>query len=1038
MGTITTGVGLISGINTAELIDQLIALDSRPVSILQSRVGVLQSQQAAFQNINAQLLGLKTSIDGLVKPASFNATTAASSNEEILTASSSSSATPGTYSFLVSRLVSSQQTITRGFGDTNSTPLPGGTLTFERGEARLDRDTNLDSLNGGSGIRRGYIRITDRSGASALIDLSRAVTVDDVLDQINNATGIRVLAEVNGDGLKITDLSGETTGNLIVANVGTSSTASSLGLLGNSAGTDTLSGTTVNTVGRASVLATLNDGTGIRMHGSLNDFRITASDATTYDISLANATNLGDVIDEIEEETGGVITAAISADGLGLVLTDTTGGGASFTVTALNSSNTAADLGILGDDSDANGQIGGTRLTGGINSKLLRNLNGGAGVTTLGTINIQTRDGNDFDVDLAGATSVTDVIRLINAAGGGATASLNNTGNGLLLTDSTSGGGDIVISDSTGSAAADLGLAGTFSDTDTVDSGNLQFRYITPATSFDALGIVRGKFILTDSSGKSATVDLTQGDETTIGDVLNEINSRGLYITASINASGDGILLTDTNAAPISKMKVEESGSTTAASLGILGEADTFGADIDGSFEKTVSITANVLEAATLLSTLNDGEGIANTVGEAEFTITTRDGATHDIDLDGVTTVQELIDAIATQTGGSVTASINAIEAGLKLTDNTSGSTTFKVEAFADSGSTAAADLGIEKSDTNSDGVIGGGSLVQVTTLQDLVTAINEANVGVVASIINDGSPGDPYRLSLSSENAGSSGSFVFDDGGLGFNAINLTEAQDAVVFFGGGDPAKSIALISSSNTLDDVLPGLDITLKTASSQPVTVTIAKDTESITSTVQKFVENFNALVTNIDNLSSYDTETEKRGLLLGDSTVAQIKQQLFNAVIRRGSNTTSQYNNLLQVGISVSGGQLQLDTAKFQAALANDPVGVKALFTYELTEENDDGEDVLVAQGPGQYLLDVAERLTDVDYSPVQTKLDSLAQQVKNYNARIESLNQLLEQKRARLESQFAAMESALATLQTQNGALNNLASLASNLSASNG
>ncbi len=1036
MGTITTGTGLISGIDTANLIDQLIALDSKPVTILQSRVSVLQSQQAAFQNINAQLLGLKTSIQSLVKPASFNATNASSSNEEILTASSSSSASPGTYSFLVSRLVSSQQTVTRGFGDMDSTPLPGGTLTFERGEARLDRDTTLDSLNGGSGVRRGYIRITDRSGASALIDLSRAVTVTDVLDQINNSTGIRVLAEVDGDNLKITDLSGETTGNLIVANVGTSATATSLGLLGNSAGTDTITGTTINTVGRSSVLATLNDGTGIRKHGSLNDFRITASDGSHYDISIANAANLGDIIDEIAQETGGVITAAISADGLGLVLTDTTGGGATFAVTALNSSYAATDLGILGSDTDANGQIGGTRLTGSINSKLLRNLNGGSGVGSLGVINIQTRDGNDTDIDLASATSVNDVIKLINAAGAGVTATLNNTGNGLLLTDNTAGSGDIVITDSGGTTAADLGLAGTFSDTNTVDSGSLQFRYITEATSFDALGIVRGKFILTDSSGRSATVDLTQGDETTIGDVIHEINSRGLYITASINENGDGILLTDTNTSPISKMKVEDSGSTTAASLGILGEADTFGANIDGTFEKTVTITANVLEADTLLSTLNDGDGIANTTGKAEFTITTRDGATHDIDLDGVTTVQELIDAISTQTGGSVTASINAIETGLKLKDNTSGTATFKVEALEGSDSTAAADLGIEKSDTNSDGVIGGGSLVKVTTLQDLVTAINDANVGVVASIINDGSPGDPYRLSLSSENSGSRGAFVFDDGGLGFNAINLTEAQDAVVFFGGGDPAKSIALTSSTNTLDDVLPGLDITLKTASSQAVTVTIAKDTESITNTVQKFVDNFNTVISNIDKLDSYDTETESRGLLLGDSTVAQIKQQLFNAVIRRGTNLSGNYTSLIQVGISVgSDGLLQLDSSKLQAALANDPDGVKALFTYELTEENDDGEDVLLAQSPGQYLLDLAERLTDTESGPVQSKLDSLAQQVKNYNARIDTLNELLDQKRSRLESQFAAMESALATLQTQSSSLTSLSSLASSSSS---
>src|SRR5690606_23817141 len=230
------------------------------------------------------------------------------------------------------------------------------------------------------------------------------------------------------------DLSGGT-GDLIVANVGTSNTATSLGLAGNSAATDTVIGAAVNTVGRSSVLAALNGGNGISRHGALDDFRITTAGGGSFNISIADATNLGDVIDEIEQETAGAVTAAISADGLGLVLTDTTGGGAGFTVTALNNSGAASDLGILGDDADGRGTIGGTRLTGTINSKLIRNLNGGAGVDALGTISIQNRAGVTTQVDLSAAASIADVVGAINASGAGVTASLNRAGNGLMLTD---------------------------------------------------------------------------------------------------------------------------------------------------------------------------------------------------------------------------------------------------------------------------------------------------------------------------------------------------------------------------------------------------------------------------------------------------------------------------------------------------------------------------------------------------------------------------------------------------------------------------
>src|SRR6185369_6794675 len=125
--------------------------------------------------------------------------------ESVLTATSAATAPPGTYSFAVSRLVSTQQTITRGFTDTAATALGAGTLTFEFGPAGLSADTDLRQLNGGDGVTRGKVRITDRSGASAVIDLSRALSVDDVLDAINSASGINVLASVEGDHLKLTD-----------------------------------------------------------------------------------------------------------------------------------------------------------------------------------------------------------------------------------------------------------------------------------------------------------------------------------------------------------------------------------------------------------------------------------------------------------------------------------------------------------------------------------------------------------------------------------------------------------------------------------------------------------------------------------------------------------------------------------------------------------------------------------------------------------------------------------------------------------------
>ena len=69
---------------------------------------------------------------------------------------------------------------------------------------------DLETIDGGLGFTAGKIRITDRSGASAEIDLSAAQNIDDVLAAINNASAINVLATADGDRIRLTDKTGQT------------------------------------------------------------------------------------------------------------------------------------------------------------------------------------------------------------------------------------------------------------------------------------------------------------------------------------------------------------------------------------------------------------------------------------------------------------------------------------------------------------------------------------------------------------------------------------------------------------------------------------------------------------------------------------------------------------------------------------------------------------------------------------------------------------------------------------------------------------
>ena len=288
--SITTGVGLFSGIDTASLINQLLAIEARPRTLAQQRIIQLQSQQAAFLDINSALSALKTAADAFVTGKVFETNEAISSDDDVVSAGAGKDAAPGTYTFLIDRLVTTQQKLSRGFADRDQAGVGATSFSFEVGGGGVTAETRLSELNGGLGVERGKVRVTDRSGAAATVDLSRAVTVDDVVEAINAAGVIQVTAKVDGDRLVLDDTSGGT-GNLIVEDVFGSSTATSLGIEG-SVASSTLTGSDIRFVSGATALSLLNDGNGVHIVDGSTDLTITARNGTVLQIDLGKQTEV--------------------------------------------------------------------------------------------------------------------------------------------------------------------------------------------------------------------------------------------------------------------------------------------------------------------------------------------------------------------------------------------------------------------------------------------------------------------------------------------------------------------------------------------------------------------------------------------------------------------------------------------------------------------------------------------------------------------------------------------------------------------------
>jgi flagellar hook-associated protein 2 len=577
---IRTGIGLFSGIDIGGLTEQLIAAQRAPARRLESRVASFQAVDFGLQALEANVLTLSTSVSTLGEKSTFDSLKVTNSSPSQLSVSTTPSAAIGNYAFKTLQLASTEQRLSKGFANSDSQKIGEGTIAISQG-GELFTSTRLDTFNGGGGIQRGSIKITDRSGAAATVDLSNAFTIDDVLTAINDATGIAVTASTSGGSLVLTDTSGSTSSDLIVEEVGTTSTAADLGIL-QSVTADSLTGSDVYYLTEDFTLDQLNDGNGVFKTEGSADLKITALDATEIEVDLDEVFNLTELIDAINshEDNGGKVTASLSNGQL--VLTDSTGGGGSLTVEDINGAAVVEGLGL--DNAAVGNTLTGDRLLAGIGSRLLRNLNGGQGISTPGQITITNRLGRLATIDLSAAESLDEVLTAINTAisdsGSKAmqlTARVNDAGTGIEILDETGAtASNLIVADvGGGTTAADLGIVIDDAVT-TVDSGSLSLRRINESTSLsdyapDGGPISTGSFLIIDSDGNQASISITSSVET-IGDVLQRINAAsGIDVTASLNETGDGFVITD-NAGAAGTLEVQEVGGTVAEDLRILGE----------------------------------------------------------------------------------------------------------------------------------------------------------------------------------------------------------------------------------------------------------------------------------------------------------------------------------------------------------------------------------------------------------------------------------------------------------------------------------
>ncbi|AMQ87935.1 flagellar filament capping protein FliD [Marinobacter sp. LQ44] len=353
----------------------------------------------------------------------------------------------------------------------------------------------------------------------------------------------------------------------------------------------------------------------------------------------------------------------------------------------------------------------------------------------------------------------------------------------------------------------------------------------------------------------------------------------------------------------------------------------------------------------------------------------------------------------ATSSGSNIDVSVDASKA-------SRGSYSLDVKSLAQSQALASRDVFADRDATS----VGRGTMaLQVgdkttnitidssnDTLQGLANAINEANAGVSAGVIDTG---NGFQLVLSADETGEANAVnisVTEDGaapGLNRFAFDTADpvnmdgmrqtiaASDAVMEING------VEIRRATNTIENVVDGL--TFNITGEGKSTIKVEQDTAAVAERVQAFVDKFNELQGTIRELSSFDSETGQGSILTGDSTVRNIQSQLKRVLtdIIPGLENAS-VRSLADVGIGTDfrTGELQFDSQKFQQQLRENPDDVTALFAEQ--GRTSDSQVEFVRSGsntrPGDYSINVTQMATrgSLNYS-VPNTADAIQVQADN-------------------------------------------------------
>ena len=345
--------------------------------------------------------------------------------------------------------------------------------------------------------------------------------------------------------------------------------------------------------------------------------------------------------------------------------------------------------------------------------------------------------------------------------------------------------------------------------------------------------------------------------------------------------------------------------------------------------------------------------------------------------------------------------------------------------------------------------------VVATDTLSTIANKINEitAESGVQAFVVTGDSG---QSLLLSGTKTGTSNTFSVTEtmgSGIISGLSQIQPAGNATLYINANDsfngdgtvasiPYGGIAVTSSTNTVSDAIPGVNLNLLSATTSNVQITVGTDTDTIKTKIQGFQDAYNTLVGNLLDLTKYDATTKKAGALQADGTAVGLLSLLRTMVSSTAPQATYDYateskriTRLSDVGLQVQqNGLLTTNSTKLTNSL-NNLDNLKIFFYQYKTPEIVNGVDVAATatsardgfttneNGFARRFRDFARTANGIQ-GTVSLKNDAIQSAINRNSDDQDKMNTKIAEYQKRLYKQYSSLDSKM-------GSLNGLSSFVS-------